>query len=103
MIIRWRCVGDWEKPVKLDAPVSGSIIAAEAGTLTFMVLLLFYSNTHNNNTILVLVVGWKTEHLILETRRILIFPVLVGFFELKYFWKINGQWHQNGPQLDIQF
>ncbi|MCH93552.1 3-hydroxyisobutyrate dehydrogenase, partial [Trifolium medium] len=24
-------------PVKLDAPVSGSIIAAEAGTLTFMV------------------------------------------------------------------
>ncbi|KEH37064.1 3-hydroxyisobutyrate dehydrogenase [Medicago truncatula] len=29
--------GDWEKPVKLDAPVSGSIIAAEAGTLTFMV------------------------------------------------------------------
>ncbi|CAL5184159.1 unnamed protein product [Lathyrus oleraceus] len=29
--------GDWEMPVKLDAPVSGSIIAAEAGTLTFMV------------------------------------------------------------------
>ncbi|KAI4297091.1 hypothetical protein L6164_036998 [Bauhinia variegata] len=29
--------GDWENPVKLDAPVSGSVIAAEAGTLTFMV------------------------------------------------------------------
>ncbi|KAK7303575.1 hypothetical protein RJT34_14484 [Clitoria ternatea] len=29
--------GDWEVPFKLDAPVSGSIIAAEAGTLTFMV------------------------------------------------------------------
>ncbi|MCI11980.1 hypothetical protein A2U01_0033083 [Trifolium medium] len=28
-------------PVKLDAPVSGSIIAAEAGTLTFMVWLRF--------------------------------------------------------------
>ncbi|KAG5116333.1 hypothetical protein JHK84_042446 [Glycine max] len=36
--------GDWEKPFKLDAPVSGSVTAAEAGTLTFMVLLLFYSN-----------------------------------------------------------
>lgn len=34
-------VGDWEMPVKLDAPVSGSIIAAEAGTLTFMVMLRF--------------------------------------------------------------
>ncbi|XP_004486468.1 probable 3-hydroxyisobutyrate dehydrogenase, mitochondrial isoform X1 [Cicer arietinum] len=29
--------GDWEIPAMLDAPVSGSIIAAEAGTLTFMV------------------------------------------------------------------
>jgi hypothetical protein len=35
------CVGDLEMPVKLDAPVSGSIIAAEAGTLTFMVWLRF--------------------------------------------------------------
>ncbi|XP_068496103.1 probable 3-hydroxyisobutyrate dehydrogenase, mitochondrial isoform X3 [Phaseolus vulgaris] len=31
------CVGDWERPFKLDAPVSGSVTAAEAGTLTFMV------------------------------------------------------------------
>lgn len=38
------CAGDWERPFKLDAPVSGSVTAAEAGTLTFMVLLLFYSN-----------------------------------------------------------
>jgi len=38
------CVGDWERPFKLDAPVSGSVTAAEAGTLTFMVLLLFYFN-----------------------------------------------------------
>eukprot|EP00256_Glycine_max_P051348 XP_014617349.1 probable 3-hydroxyisobutyrate dehydrogenase, mitochondrial isoform X4 [Glycine max] len=29
--------GEWEKPFKLDAPVSGSVTAAEAGTLTFMV------------------------------------------------------------------
>ncbi|KAK4254748.1 hypothetical protein QN277_010083 [Acacia crassicarpa] len=29
--------GDWKTPVKLDAPVSGSVIAAESGTLTFMV------------------------------------------------------------------
>ncbi|XP_047150392.1 probable 3-hydroxyisobutyrate dehydrogenase, mitochondrial [Vigna umbellata] len=29
--------GDWERPFKLDAPVSGSVTAAEAGTLTFMV------------------------------------------------------------------
>ncbi|CAI0545527.1 unnamed protein product [Linum tenue] len=28
---------DWKKPVMLDAPVSGGVIAAEAGTLTFMV------------------------------------------------------------------
>ncbi|XP_021888498.1 probable 3-hydroxyisobutyrate dehydrogenase, mitochondrial [Carica papaya] len=27
----------WEKPVMLDAPVSGGVLAAEAGTLTFMV------------------------------------------------------------------
>ncbi|KAH8518287.1 hypothetical protein H0E87_000222, partial [Populus deltoides] len=26
----------WEKPVMLDAPVSGGVLAAEAGTLTFM-------------------------------------------------------------------
>lgn len=38
------CSGDWETPFKLDAPVSGSVIAAEAGTLTFMVFFLFYSN-----------------------------------------------------------
>lgn len=42
MIIQY--AGDWEIPVKLDAPVSGSVIAAEAGTLTFMVFLLFYSS-----------------------------------------------------------
>lgn len=35
------CVDDWKTPVKLDAPVSGSVIAAEAGTLTFMVSILF--------------------------------------------------------------
>ncbi|XP_027357646.1 probable 3-hydroxyisobutyrate dehydrogenase, mitochondrial isoform X5 [Abrus precatorius] len=29
--------GDWEMPFQLDAPVSGSVIAAESGTLTFMV------------------------------------------------------------------
>ncbi|CAL0309191.1 unnamed protein product [Lupinus luteus] len=29
--------GDQETPAKLEAPVSGSVIAAEAGTLTFMV------------------------------------------------------------------
>jgi 3-hydroxyisobutyrate dehydrogenase len=28
---------NWEKPVMLDAPVSGGVLAAEAGTLTFMV------------------------------------------------------------------
>ncbi|CAN0911355.1 Probable 3-hydroxyisobutyrate dehydrogenase, mitochondrial [Linum grandiflorum] len=28
---------DWKKPVMLDAPVSGGVIAAEAGVLTFMV------------------------------------------------------------------
>ncbi|KAJ7947386.1 3-hydroxyisobutyrate dehydrogenase [Quillaja saponaria] len=28
---------NWETPAKLDTPVSGSVIAAEAGTLTFMV------------------------------------------------------------------
>lgn len=31
------CVGNWETPVKLDAPVSGGVLAAEVGTLTFMV------------------------------------------------------------------
>ncbi|CAB79093.1 3-hydroxyisobutyrate dehydrogenase-like protein [Arabidopsis thaliana] len=30
-------VDNWEKPVMLDAPVSGGVLAAEAGTLTFMV------------------------------------------------------------------
>ncbi|OAY31581.1 probable 3-hydroxyisobutyrate dehydrogenase, mitochondrial [Manihot esculenta] len=29
--------GSWEKPVMLDAPVSGGVFAAEAGSLTFMV------------------------------------------------------------------
>ncbi|EEF39213.1 3-hydroxyisobutyrate dehydrogenase, putative [Ricinus communis] len=29
--------GNWEKPLMLDAPVSGGVLAAEAGTLTFMV------------------------------------------------------------------
>lgn len=28
---------DWKKPAFLDAPVSGGVLAAEAGTLTFMV------------------------------------------------------------------
>ncbi|XVE91047.1 hypothetical protein DITRI_Ditri20bG0124800 [Diplodiscus trichospermus] len=28
---------NWEKPVMLDAPVSGGVVAAEAGSLTFMV------------------------------------------------------------------
>ena len=41
MIIHF--IGDWETPFLLDAPVSGGVIAAEAGTLTFMVWLLFYS------------------------------------------------------------
>lgn len=27
----------WKKPAFLDAPVSGGVLAAEAGTLTFMV------------------------------------------------------------------
>lgn len=30
-------VDSWENPVMLDAPVSGGVLAAEAGTLTFMV------------------------------------------------------------------
>uniref|UniRef100_A0A2N9J8V3 3-hydroxyisobutyrate dehydrogenase n=1 Tax=Fagus sylvatica TaxID=28930 RepID=A0A2N9J8V3_FAGSY len=30
-------VDHWETPVMLDAPVSGGVLAAEAGTLTFMV------------------------------------------------------------------
>ncbi|KAB5521941.1 hypothetical protein DKX38_026260 [Salix brachista] len=32
----------WEKPVMLDAPVSGGVLAAEAGTLTFMVWFLIF-------------------------------------------------------------
>jgi hypothetical protein len=32
----------WEKPVMLDAPVSGGVLAAEAGTLTFMVWFLTF-------------------------------------------------------------
>ena len=68
------CVGDWEKPFKLDAPVSGSVTAAEAGTLTFMVLLLFYSNllkiyiNYNILGKLVIIVASMAMHLILETR-----------------------------------
>lgn len=53
------CVGDQVMPVKLDAPVSGSVIAAEAGTLTFMVWLLFYSNLlkiHINYYILLMMI-----------------------------------------------
>ncbi|KAG4207725.1 hypothetical protein ERO13_A03G089001v2 [Gossypium hirsutum] len=30
-------VENWENPVMLDAPVSGGVVAAEAGSLTFMV------------------------------------------------------------------
>lgn len=71
------CVGDWEIPDKLDAPVSGSVIAAEAGTLTFMVLLLLYSNilkTHiNDNTLFVMILGSQAMHLTMETKRTLIF------------------------------
>ncbi|KAF5729288.1 hypothetical protein HS088_TW21G01451 [Tripterygium wilfordii] len=29
--------GNWERPTMLDAPVSGGVVAADAGTLTFMV------------------------------------------------------------------
>lgn len=30
-------VDSWENPTMLDAPVSGGVLAAESGTLTFMV------------------------------------------------------------------
>lgn len=36
-------VDSWENPVMLDAPVSGGVLAAEAGTLTFMVWFLLLS------------------------------------------------------------
>lgn len=36
-------VGFTEKPLVLDAPVSGGVPAAQAGTLTFMVLFSFIS------------------------------------------------------------
>ena len=35
----------WKKPALLDAPVSGGVLAAEAGTLTFMVLFKFCNPT----------------------------------------------------------
>lgn len=30
-------IDDWESPSMLDAPVSGGVLAAETGSLTFMV------------------------------------------------------------------
>lgn len=46
-------VDSWESPVMLDAPVSGGILAADAGTLTFMVyvhfIYLLFSFNRNHN------------------------------------------------------
>lgn len=39
------CIDNWKSPVMLDAPVSGGVLAAESGTLTFMVFNHFFIQT----------------------------------------------------------
>ncbi|KAG6794250.1 hypothetical protein POTOM_003489 [Populus tomentosa] len=79
----------WEKPVMLDAPVSGGVLAAEAGTLTFMVWFLTFLRItfhlrfiSSVSSVWIYFVGFKVARL--ETRDPILGESMVGGSEDAY-------------------